>query len=199
MIAREACAWAYAPAMGDATTSKGKAEPLRLHIGGEQVREGWKILNIQAKPGVDFVGSATDLSQFADNSVLEIYASHIYEHLGYQKELPDALQEVYRVLKPDGLFRVGVPDLEVLCKLMLNPALGTQEKFHVMRMIMGGQMDEYDFHKVGFTFEIMKEFLVAVGFKEKTIRRVPSFGLFKDITDLTMRGQHISLNMIAMK
>jgi len=33
---------------------------MRLHIGGEEIKEGWKILNIQNKPGVDFVGDITD-------------------------------------------------------------------------------------------------------------------------------------------
>ena len=48
---------------------------MKLHIGGEHIKEGWKILNIQPKVGVDFVGSIYDLSQFNDNSVSEIYAS----------------------------------------------------------------------------------------------------------------------------
>ncbi len=185
--------------MTDECRNDARPEPLRLHIGGEEVRSGWKILNIQAKPGVDFIGTATDLSQFADASVLEIYASHIYEHLSYQNELLPALREAHRVLKPDGLFRVGVPDLEALCRLMLRPDLEPQEKFWVQRMIMGGQMDPYDYHKSGFTFEFLRDFLVEVGFKEKTIRRVPNFGLFKDITDLKMCGVAISLNVIAIK
>ena len=45
---------------------------MKLHIGGEQVKEGWKILNIQKKEGVDFIGDITDLSQFQDNSIDEI-------------------------------------------------------------------------------------------------------------------------------
>ena len=29
---------------------------MKLNIGGDIVKEGWKILNIQNKPGVDFIG-----------------------------------------------------------------------------------------------------------------------------------------------
>jgi predicted SAM-dependent methyltransferase len=44
---------------------------LRLHVGGEQAKAGWKILDVQAGPGVDFVGTCTDLSGFDDASVAE--------------------------------------------------------------------------------------------------------------------------------
>ena len=54
---------------------------MRLHIGGEEIKEGWKILNIQKKPGVDFIGDITDLSQFDDESIEEVYASHVLEHV----------------------------------------------------------------------------------------------------------------------
>ena len=40
---------------------------MKLHIGGQTTKEGWKILNIQKKDGVDFVGDLTDLSQFSAN------------------------------------------------------------------------------------------------------------------------------------
>src|SRR6476660_9763094 len=96
-------------------------EPLRLNIGGTEPRHGWKILNIQPGPCVDFVGDCTDLSQFADDSVAEVYASHVFEHLGYQEDLPRALREVRRVLVPGGLFRIGVPDLDALCWLFMSP------------------------------------------------------------------------------
>ena len=45
---------------------------MKLHIGGEEKKEGWKILNIQKKDNVDFIGDITDLSQFEDNSIDEI-------------------------------------------------------------------------------------------------------------------------------
>ncbi len=58
---------------------------MKLHIGGETVKEGWKLLNIQKNNGVDFVGDLSDLSQFSDESVEEIYASHVVEHINKKK------------------------------------------------------------------------------------------------------------------
>ena len=51
---------------------------MKLHIGGKEKKEGWSILNIQKNKDVDFVGDISDLSQFNDNSINEIYASHVF-------------------------------------------------------------------------------------------------------------------------
>ena len=67
---------------------KSHPAPRRLHIGGQVPHADWKILDVQPGPHVDYVGDCRDLSAFGDNSLLEIYASHVIEHLGYAKELP---------------------------------------------------------------------------------------------------------------
>ena len=180
---------------GASTAQPGR--PFRLHIGGEDVREGWKILNVQPLEGVDFIGNATDLSQFADNSILEVYGSHIYEHLDYVRELHAALAEAFRVLRPGGLMRIGVPDLDALCRLMLRPDLDPEKKFFVMRMIYGGHMNAWDYHKVGFNFDLLGQFMWDVGFRD--IRRVERFGLFPDATDIVYEGVPISLNVMGTK
>lgn len=171
--------------------------PLRLHIGGTERREGWTILDTLPHPAADIIGNCKDLSQFKDGSVEEIYASHVYEHLSYMHELVPALQEAFRVLKRGGLLRVGVPDLEVLCRLFLEPKLTFKEKNEAMRMIMGGQMDEFDYHKGGLWFELLDRILRDVGFAN--VQRVASFGLFQDTSEAVCAGRRISLNVVAYK
>lgn len=172
-------------------------EPLRLHIGGTQPKPGWKMLNIKPGPGVDYVGSATDLSVFRDGMVDELYGSHIYEHLGYNDELLQALREAYRVLRPGGVIKVGVPDMDVLCRMFLDPNLDTESRWEVVRMIYGGQTDQFDFHKGGFNLPILTKFLEWAGFRN--VQQVQVFNLFDDITSLTFRGTPISLNVTATK
>ncbi len=138
--------------------------PLRLHIGGTEPRPGWSIVNVQPGAHVDFVGDCTNLTQVPDGVAAEIYASHVYEHLGYGDELPRALKEAWRVLMPGGVLRLSVPDLQMLCWLFLSPLLDAHERFHVMRVLFGGQVDPYDFHKVGLTWEFMVQFLQIAGF-----------------------------------
>lgn len=171
--------------------------PLRLHLGGWERRDGWKILDIQHGPNTDFIGNCTDLSQFADGSVTEIYASHVYEHLDYTHELPRAIGEAFRVLKRGGLIRIGVPDLEMLARLIVDKKYTLKDRFEIMRFIFGGQVDSHDFHKVGLTFEFLKDFLETAGLRG--VQRVIAFNLFDDATNAKVYTVPISLNVTAMK
>jgi len=131
---------------------------MRLHIGGEITKDGWKILNISEKPGVDYIGDISDLSMFQDGSASDVYASHVFEHVKQAKAL-DTLKEIKRILKPGGKFYVSVPDLDVLCHTFINPIVSPAVKFHVMRMMFGGQMDAYDFHFFGWNQAFLFDFL----------------------------------------
>lgn len=152
-------------------------------------------MNIQPGPGVDHVGSAIDLSAFEAASFDEVYASHVLEHLAYQTELVSALAEMRRVLKPEGLLRISVPDLDVLCRLITRPDLVLEDRFQVMRMLFGGQTDQHDFHKVGLNWDFLANYLFHAGFNRA--RRVEEFGLFDDTSCLRMFDTLISLNVEA--
>lgn len=169
----------------------------RLHIGGKEAKAGWLILNAQPGPNVDVVGTVQDLSPFADESMDEVYASHVLEHLGYHEELPAALAGIHRVLKPGGAFRLSVPDLEMLCWMFLNDKVTPEGRVFLMRMMFGGQTDAFDFHKVGLTWEIMSGYLRKAGFE--TFERVDEFGLFDDTSAMQVGGKYISLNIHAVK
>lgn len=173
------------------------AEPLRLHIGGKTPMKGWRILNIQPGPGVDYVGSAHDLSQFADASAHEIYASHVYEHLTYSKEFEAAIREAARVLRTGGRLRVAVPDLETLCRLYTKPGQPPERQFALMRMMFGGQLDEHDRHRSGLNYRLLRDVLAHNGFEE--IRRVRSFGLLNDTSEARFGDTPISLNVEARR
>lgn len=175
----------------------GTEATLRLHIGGTEAKPGWKILNVQPGPGVDFVGDCTDLGRFADGAVQEIYASHVLEHLSYQDRLPRALGELYRVLRPGGAAMISVPDLEVLCRLFLDPRAKVRDRFEIMRMAFGGQMDAHDFHYVGLSYDLLYNFLIKAGFRR--IEQVKAFGLFRDSSTIEYMGVPISLNVVAHK
>ena len=180
-------------------TNKDNAQsPIRLNIGGTTALDGWKILNIQPGEGVDYIGSCTDLGQFEDASVREVYASHIFEHLSYVNELLDTLKEVHRILKTGGILMCSVPDYEIHCKMFLHPAITGEQRFFIMNMVFGGQQDPHDYHKVGLTWEFISSYIQQAGFS--SIRRVDEFGLFEnDCSSIKFGGQLVSLNIEAIK
>lgn len=167
-----------------------------LHIGGREPKAGWKILNIQAAQGVDFVGDISDLSQFEDQTFDHIYASHVLEHVPQGKMLA-TLAGIFRVLRAGGQLMVSVPDLEILSHLIISPTASDDTKFHAMRMMFGGQVDAHDFHYFGWTPRFLQSFLTQVGFRE--CKRVESFGLFADTSEFKPYGFPISLNVMAIK
>lgn len=169
---------------------------MQLHIGGIEVKEGWKILNALPLEGVDFVGDVRDLSRFQDGSCSKVYASHVMEHIG-MKDFTSTLKEIRRILCDTGEFYFSVPDLEVLCKLFLRPELNATQRFHVMTMMFGGQDDEYDIHQIGLTSEFMVEYFRRAGFSR--VKSANSFGLFNDTSEYKPYGVQISLNLIAYK
>ena len=170
----------------------------KLHIGGTQQKDGWEILNANPAPNVDHVCNANDLSQFADGTFSEIYASHIVEHLDYNNELEATLKEWWRTLEPGGKIYISVPDLDVLAKLiLLRDKLTVDERFFVMRMMFGGHIDKYDYHVVGLNEAFLTAFLKKTGYIN--VKKVKGFGLFDDTSNMKYMDVAISLNIIAKK
>lgn len=169
---------------------------MRLHVGGREAREGWKILDAEARKEVDFVGDIRDLSAFRDGSCAEVYASHVLEHLPPQDILP-VLNDIHRVLVSEGRLYLSVPDLDTLVWLFSSPTLDKAEKFHIMRMMYGGQETAHDLHRIGLNFDFLVDYLKDVGFS--SLEHVESFGLFDDTSELMVAGHRISLNLIVTK
>ncbi|MFT4414404.1 FkbM family methyltransferase [Fredinandcohnia humi] len=173
-------------------------KPLKkLHIGGVEKKDGWEILNALDEDYVDYLGDARNLQQFTDNTFDIIYASHVVEHFDY-KDMVKILKDWYRVLTPGGKIFISVPNFEVLAELFLDKVnLNLSERFHVMRMVFGGHINDYDYHFVGLDKEILSDFLKQAGFVN--ISEVDEFGLFNDTSNLVFKGRKISLNLIAEK
>ena len=170
---------------------------LRLHIGGRERRDGWMVLDSEARDHVDHVGDCRDLSFLADASCDEIYASHVIEHLGYDRDVGHALKEFHRVLVPGGRLRLSVPCMDTLCALFVHPQTDINGKFHIMRMLFGGRLDAADVHLTGFNFDFLRDFLTRAGFRD--IRKVEEFHEFEDTSRARFKGMLVSCNVEAFK
>ena len=169
---------------------------LKLHIGGQVRRDGWTVIDANPAETTDIVSDCADLSMIGDGAAAEIYASHVLEHLGFA-DVPRALAEWFRVLQPGGQVRISVPDLARLGPTLAHPKLTPEVREWIISVIYGGQSDPHDFHKIGFTFETLTQYLRGAGFDR--IVRVAEFDLFDDASKLKLGPTLISLNVAARK
>jgi SAM-dependent methyltransferase len=84
----------------------------------------WKEIRFDINPGVrpDIVGTITDMTNVANQSVDAVYSSHNLEHV-YAHEVVGALQEFKRVLKGSGFAVITCPDLQALADHMKSGKL----------------------------------------------------------------------------
>lgn len=84
----------------------------RVNLGcGPHAARGWVNVDRIDAPGVDVVSDLRDRIALAEQSVDCVVAMHVLQDLAWQ-ELPHALAEILRILRPGGWLRAGVPDLD---------------------------------------------------------------------------------------
>lgn len=136
----------------------------KLHLGcGSKVIPGYYHVDALAFPHVDRIGPVDDLAFIPDGAVDLIYACHVLEHFG-RKEYLDVLKEWRRVLRSGGILRIAVPDFEACAKLYVEGRLSDGIRT-ITGLVVGGQRDQYDFHKIIFDEESLSSDLMSCGFQ----------------------------------
>ena len=131
-------------------------------------------LDIDAAHRPDIVASLTDMSGVASASVDAVYSSHNLEHL-FPHEVPVALREFLRVLRPGGVAVIVVPDLQVAGELLAQDRgeemllWSEGEPLTAMGMIYGhgkpiAAGNLFQMHKTGFTAGSLGRALKQAGF-----------------------------------
>lgn len=84
----------------------------------------WREIRLDIDPGAapDILTSMLDMRDVPSSTADALFSSHNIEHL-YPYETPIALGEFHRVLKPDGFMVLTCPDLQSICKLVVDDAL----------------------------------------------------------------------------
>jgi predicted SAM-dependent methyltransferase len=174
---------------------------LRLNLGsGETPIPGFVNVDaLESAPGVDVVADIGQRLPYDDDAADLIYASHLLEHFP-TANVPRLLAEWRRVLQPGGVLLVAVPDLEVVASMLVERrGWFTPPNAPWLGVLYGGQKDEYDFHKTGFTAPWLAYLLREAGFGE--VQRVARFAEIP-VADASFSplpfGVNVSLNMRAV-
>ncbi|MEK0191909.1 tetratricopeptide repeat protein [Microcoleus anatoxicus] len=163
-----------------------------LHVGcGPYSRSGlhetfktdeWQEVRLDIDPNVkpDIISSITDMTPVPSQSVDAIWSSHNIEHI-YPHEVPIALAEFYRVLKPGGFVLITLPDIQKVAEyvaqgnleepIYLSPA-GPIAAIDILYGL-GTDLAKgkyYMAHRTGFTQESLAQKMQQVGFHPVEVR-----------------------------
>lgn len=140
-------------------------------LDGAEVR-----LDIDPVSKPDIVASLTDMGQIGGFDA--VYCCHVLEHL-YPRDIPKALGECLRVLKPGGAVLIRVPDLEdvkpteeVIYQSPAGPVCGLDMYYGMRRLI---DLSPHMAHHWGFVKATLHRELEGAGFEQVHVKRV-AFG-----------------------
>jgi predicted SAM-dependent methyltransferase len=178
---------------------------MKLHLGcgSKYLGNDWIHIDILKNENIDIVMDVRKLDFLNNNSIDEIYACHILEHFK-KNEVIDILKEWYRVLKPNGILRIAVPDFESIVKLYLT---NKYDLSIFQGLIYGGNKNEYDIHYKVYDMKHLSNILSNIGFKNIERYDWKDF-LPKNYDDYSRayiphmdfeNGVLVSLNIIAIK
>jgi SAM-dependent methyltransferase len=144
---------------------------------------GWHELRLDVDPGVrpDIVATITDMSPVPDASVDAVYSHHNIEHV-FAHEVPVALAEFFRVLRPGGEVLIATPDLQALGRELMAGRLeetlyrAEAGEISALDILYGLRSDiergrEYMAHRTGFTGKTLSRRLNQAGFARVQIAK----------------------------
>jgi SAM-dependent methyltransferase len=159
----------------------------RLH----SIFAGWQVVRLDINPAVqpDVVGTITNLrGRIQDACFDAVWSSHNIEHL-YAHEVPAALGEIKRILKPDGFAFITCPDLEQIGALIaggnVDRTIYTSPAgpITVIDMLFGhsasiSRGNVYMAHNTGFTVPRLGAALQNAGFVESWVAAGPQIDIW---------------------
>ena len=146
---------------------------LRVHLGPGQEHYLQDWINLDA----NIVSAKRDVwadmrnpLPFHDDSIDAMYSHHVIEHL---PNMQRHLSEVFRCLKPGGIYRVGGPNGDVAIRKFLENDRSWFGDFPDRRQSIGGRFENFIFcrqeHLTILTFSYLEELLTNAGFVDLKI------------------------------
>jgi len=136
---------------------------VKLHLGsGSRYLKGYLHVDIADYEHIDIKSSVDKLSTIDDDTVDEIYASHVLEYYD-RHEVESVLNEWKRVLKKDGVLRIAVPNFETLIEVYQE----TDEIEKILGPLYGKWNltdGSFIYHKTVYDKKSLTELLERIGF-----------------------------------
>jgi len=188
------------------TAESARAAPAgvrRLNWGcGEYPEPGWLNSDVKDGPGIDIVADLRTGLPLETDSIDYITSIHALPELPYLDLVP-ALTELRRVLKPGGVLRLALPDLE---RAIVAFQRGDHDYFHIpdedARSVGAKfvtQMTWYGYSRSLFVHDFVEELLERAGYAGITrCRYRQTASRWPDITELDNRERE-SLFVEAVK
>jgi predicted SAM-dependent methyltransferase len=124
----------------------------KLNLGcGKQKLDGYINLDIANGENV------YPLGYIEDGSCDEIRASHVLEHFSH-REVYNVLKNWVDKLKIGGLLKIAVPDLKKIAQNYIE-----QKEQNTQGYLMGGHVDDNDYHKAIFDAQSLKQLFEVCG------------------------------------
>jgi predicted SAM-dependent methyltransferase len=151
----------------------GGDRPIWLDIGSgpKHGESGWTTLDLS--PMSDLCWDLRRKMPFPDNSIAQLYSSHLFEHL-LPSELKALLAECKRVLIPNGMLSVAVPNAKLWIAAYMN---GQPIDTWMQNPRPNGLLDLVNYvaymdgcHKYLFDDEILLNVLRTAGFRNVQLR-----------------------------
>jgi SAM-dependent methyltransferase len=175
---------------GKIVLNVGCGYPLRQKLHPHFHGPEWQEIRLDLDPAVrpDIVCSITDMAPVSADAVDAIWSSHNLEHL-QRHEVPAALTEFLRVLKPCGFLLLTLPDLQNVARLVVEDRLedpaytSSSGPITALDMIFGhtpslARGNSLMAHRTGFTARTLQKVLTEAGFVRITVRRGSAFDLW---------------------
>ena len=142
----------------------------RLHWGcGPNTPYGWVNSDIQPGPGVDVVADILAGLPLPDNAFDCVVSIHALPEIPFRGQ-SKALSELHRVLRPGGVLRLGLPDMDKAIRAYqskdVDYFLIPDEEAATISGKMIVQLLWYGRSRSMFTVEFMTEMLRNAGFRE---------------------------------
>ncbi|MBI5642846.1 MAG: hypothetical protein HY954_05160 [Deltaproteobacteria bacterium] len=136
---------------------------IRVNVGcGHIPMEGYLNVDMRELPGVDITAPADKLP-FEENSLSEIFSSHLIEHFPQEELKRKILPHWHGLLKKNGILRAVLPDAEAMIE---NYTKGDYPFEKLRNVTFGAQEYDGDFHFNMFSRQSIKGLLEEAGFRD---------------------------------